>query len=77
MSVPNSAILPTPSDCNSLCDNYVILMARTIIESVQFFKFLRPCVPEILHCYSNELAKKSETVSLYCIIMLLDTELST
>ena len=62
--IPISDFLPSSEDCNTLCDNYVILIARVITENFKYFSYFRDCVPKhILHEYSSQMAQKTTAVS--------------
>ena len=67
MSIPTSAFLPTAEDCSGLRRYYITLVARVVTKNMKYFKHLQQCVPIITctHVHSDELHKKSETVS-YC-----------
>lgn len=65
--VPNSAFLPSLDDQNSLLSDFVILVGRVIVESLPEFSIFKDVVPlHIKHKYSDELKKKTETVS--CVV---------
>ena len=62
--LPNSAILPSLDDQNSLLSDFVVLVGRVIVENLPAFSIFKDVVPlHIKHKYSAELKKKTETVS--------------
>ena len=70
LSLPFTTFLPSISDCSSLRDDYIVLIARILVDSLRFLKPLKGSVPQhITHRYSKEMSKKSETVRTfhYCI----------
>ena len=63
-TLPLSIFLPSIEDCDVLRNNYVILLAREIVEKVPYFKMFADSVPEhIVHQYTKELSCKSSIVS--------------
>ena len=52
--VPVSAFLPSITDCAALRDNFVILVARILVDNLASFSFLRKCVRiHIQHEYTS------------------------
>ena len=69
-SLDSSAFLPSIADCQVLRENYVILSARVICDTLTAFSSFKECVPKhILHKYSAAMSKKSVTVSSSCEIL--------
>ena len=63
-SAPISTFLPTMEDCKKVQDNYVVLVARVLVDHLTFLHSLKKCVPcHVEHKYSSEISKKSEIVS--------------
>ena len=63
--VPVSAFLPSITDCAALRDNFVILVARILVDNLASFSFLRKCVPiHIQHEYTSFMKEKTVSVSL-------------
>ena len=59
-----SAFLPSVADCQALRDNYIVLFARVICDTLTAFSPFQKCVPKhIIHKYSADMSKKSVTVS--------------
>ena len=51
-----SSFLPSVADCQALRDNYVVLFARVICDTLTGFSPFQKCVPKhILHKYSAEM----------------------
>jgi hypothetical protein len=64
-SLPASAVLPTVGDCIDIRENYIVLAARIIVNSLPHFAFLKNCIVEhIPHQFSKETEKKSVIVPL-------------
>jgi hypothetical protein len=65
LDVWNIKLLPTVQDQKHQRYNYIVLVARMLVEHFDFFKsFKDVCVQHIPHKYSKELSKKSESVSM-------------
>lgn len=63
-ALPNIAFLPSLDDQNSLLSDFVVLVGRVIVENLPAFAIFKDVIPlHIKHKYSEELKKKSETVS--------------
>ena len=59
-----SAFLPSVTDCQAVRENYIVLFARVICETLTAFYPFQKCVPvHILHKYSANMSTKSVTVS--------------
>lgn len=59
-------LLPSASDCTAIHDNFVILVARVLVENFKCFSHLRKCVPDhIQHEYSNVMKESTISVSGY------------
>ena len=60
-----SVYFPDAADCTELRNNYAILMARVLVEEVDYFKqtFGKYVVKHISHQYSSQMRKKSLIVS--------------
>ena len=64
LDVPNIKLLPTIQDQSRQRYNYIVLVARMLVEHLDSFKMFKDvCVYHIPHKYSREMAMKSETVS--------------
>lgn len=60
-----STWLPSEADCAKLRDEFVILIARILLKRLPQFQWLHCVVPEAIpHQYSEEMAEKSEIVSI-------------
>lgn len=67
-TLPLEIFLPSMEDCDALRNNYVVLLAREIVDKVPYFEVFADSVPgHIVHQYTEELSCKSSIVSLYCI----------
>ena len=67
LDVPNIKLLPTIQDQSRQRYNYIVLVARMLVEHLDSFKMFKDvCVYHIPHKYSREMAMKSETVSTKC-----------
>lgn len=65
LEVSNIKLLPTVQDQKQQRHNYVVLVARILVEHLQSFAlFKEVCVKHIPHKYSKEMAGKSESVSI-------------
>ena len=63
-ALPNSTFLPSLDDQNSLLSDFVVLVGRVIVENLPAFAIFKDVIPlHIKHKYSEELKKKTETVS--------------
>lgn len=61
---PVSTFLPTMEDCKKVRQNYIVLVARVLVDHLTFLQPLKKCVPcHMLHRYSSEMSKTSEIVS--------------
>ena len=71
-SLDTAAFLPSVADCQGLRENYVVLAARVICDTLTAFSSFKECVPKhILHKCSANMSKKSVTVSSQRILLLL------
>ena len=62
--IPVSSFLPSTDDCVALCNNFVILAARVVVENFTCFSSLCKCVPDhIQHKYSAFMKEKTVSVS--------------
>jgi hypothetical protein len=62
-NLPLSTFLLSPEDCSTLRDNYVILIARMLVQHLTFLQPFRKCVPQhIQHEYSEIMKQKSTVV---------------
>ena len=62
--VPNSTFLPSLTDQNSLLSDFTVLIGRVLVENLPAFEIFKDVVPlHIRHKFSDELQKKTETVS--------------
>ena len=68
MTIPVTAILPNVNDCEQLRTCYIMTVARIIVDKLDYFKFLKECIPKPTHKYFNNMCQKSETVC--CNILL-------
>ena len=67
-TLPLETFFPSMEDCDALRNNYVVLLAREIVDKVPHFEVFADSVPEhIVHQYTEELSCKSSIVSRYCI----------
>ena len=65
------AFLPSVADCQALRDNYVVLFARVICDTLSTLYPFQKSVPRhILHKYSVNMSAKSVTVSLTLLLDL-------
>lgn len=63
-TLPLSTFLPSMEDCDTLRNNYIVLLAREIVEKVPYLEVFADSVPEhIVHRYTKELSCKSSIVS--------------
>lgn len=66
-----SNFVPSLSDKQRLCSDFVVLVARIIVSEFAEFKFLQLSVPtHIPHQYSKEMAQKSNVVSIQLCITI-------
>ena len=64
LNVSNHRFLPTVQDQKRQRQNYIVLVARILVEHLECFKVFKDvCVSHIPHKYSKELAVKSQSVS--------------
>lgn len=64
-NVPNIKFLPSVQDQKRQRQNYIVLVARILVDHLDCFAFLKDvCVRHIPHKYAKEMAKKSLCVSL-------------
>ena len=69
LSVPNIKFLPSVRDQQQQRQNYIVLVARILVDHVECFQVLRDvCVRHIPHKYSKEMAQKSKSVSTFFIL---------
>ena len=62
--VPNIKFLPSVQDQNKQRHNYIVLVARILVEHLECFSFLKEvCIRHIPHKYFKEMAQKSVCVS--------------
>lgn len=63
--LPINTILPSTSDLQAMLYNFSILISRILVEELPYFAmtFEGVVTKHIQHCYSDDMAKKSETVS--------------
>ena len=67
--LPLSTFLPSAEDCDTLHNNYVVLIAWEVVQRLSYFSSFSDCVPQhIEHQYSGELACKSNIVSKFYIV---------
>lgn len=65
IEVQNIKLLPTVEDQKKQRQNYIVLVARMLVEHLDSFKaFKDVCVHHIPHKYAKEMAMRSETVSM-------------
>ena len=57
-----SDFLLSSSDYDHLRDDFIVLVARVLVQEFKEFKFLAGVPPYILHKYSEEMASKSTVV---------------
>lgn len=63
--VPNIKFLPSVQDEKKQRYNYIVLVARILVDHLECFSFLREvCINHIPHKYSKEMAQKSVCVGL-------------
>ena len=64
--VPNSTFLPSMTDQNSLLSDFIVLIGRVLVENMPASELFKDVVPlHIRHKYSDELQKKTETLSFF------------
>ena len=64
--VPNSTFLPSLTDQNSLLSDFTVLIGRVLVENLLAFEIFKDVVLlHIRHKFSDELQKKTETVSFF------------
>jgi hypothetical protein len=64
LNISNIKLLPTVQDQKRQRQNYIVLVARMLVEHLECFSaFKDVCVSHIPHKYSKEMAGKSESVS--------------
>ncbi len=62
--LPLSTFLLSPEDCVALRKNYIFLVARILVNKLDFFAKLKKCVPcHLRHKYTDEMNVKSKIVS--------------
>ena len=62
--VPNSTFLPSLTDQNSLLSDFTVLIGRVLVENLPAFEIFKDVVPlDVRHKYSDELQKKTATMS--------------
>ena len=71
-------ILPSPQDYIAIKKNFTMIVARLIVEHLQYFSsdFERLIPKHIEHTFSTEMSQKSEVVSVI-ILGYLSTQAST
>ena len=63
-SLPVTTFVPSVDDCIALRSNYIVLVARVIVDRLPYFSGLRQCVVQhIPHRYSKAMEQKSKIVS--------------
>lgn len=63
--LPLSTWMPSESDCANLREDFIILTARILLRNLPNFQWLSCVVPEVIpHQYAEEMAEKSEIVSI-------------
>ena len=61
--LPLSTFLPSSDDCAMLSANFVVLVARILVQHMPFLEAFRKCVPQhIQHEYSEVMKQKSTVV---------------
>ena len=72
MSVPVTMYLPHAFDCQVLCENYAIHLARVLVRDVRYFRIFRDCVQmHIPHPHSAEVAQPSRIVSINIVYNII------
>jgi hypothetical protein len=62
--VPNSTFLPSLGDHNLLQADFTVLIGRVLVENLPAFNIFKDVIPQHLkHAYSEEMKKKTETVT--------------
>ena len=70
LSVPNIKFLPSVRDQQQQHQNYIVLVARILVDHLECFQVLRNvCVRHIPHKHSKELAQKFKSVSTFCTLI--------
>ena len=65
-------LLPTLSDERCMAEKFSILVVRTLVKYVPYFKKFGPCLERhVMHKFSSEMAKKSEVVSFGACVSLV------
>ena len=78
-SLPVTTFVPSVDDCTTLRSNYIVLVARVIVDKLPYFSGLRQSVVQhISHRYSKAMEQKSKIVSklhfsLLCSLLLMFT----
>ena len=74
--LPLSTWMPSETDCANLREDFIILTARILLTHLPTFGWLSCAVPEAIpHQYAEEMAKKSEIVSINNAYYVLVTTL--
>ena len=62
--LPLQTYLPSAEECNSLREEFGVLIARVITDKIEYLKPLKPVVPlHMKHKYSDTMTSKSDIVS--------------
>ena len=70
-SLPVTTFVPSVDDCIALRANYIVLVARVIVDKLTHFSGLRQCVVQhIPHHYSKAMEQKSKIVGKLHLIKL-------
>lgn len=56
-----ATFLPSIEDCVALCEEFIVLFVRVLIQYLPWFRCLKPAVPD--HKAHKAMAEKSEIVS--------------
>ena len=63
-AVSNDMFIPSAADSDALRSEYIVLVARVLVQYVPCLRIFQDYVPShIPHKYSNEMSKPSEIVS--------------
>ena len=65
--IPLQTFLPSVEECNHIRVEFGVLIARVVVEKMEYFRSLKPFVPDHMkHKYSDAMRLKSEMVSTAC-----------
>jgi len=69
--VPLQTFLPSVEECNHIREEFGVLIARVIVEKLEYFSPLKPVVPEHMkHKYTDLMRLKSDMVGTVCYLTI-------